>query len=327
MNCSKVSIIIPVSREKIECLDILLKQTYKNFEIILIPDEPLGNKFEKEKRIKIIRCQTRNVSKKRNVGIKASKGEIIAFIDDDAIPEKNWVEKGVEFLEYGDCVSGPTLPFPNQNTKQKISDELIKNTLFRKKFSEYNEKTNFVITTYKEFSSCNAFIKKSVLKTVPGFNEKIGYPSEDVELFYLLGKKHKLIFADNPVIHRRREFPIGHFKQIFSWAKKDAELCFAYQEILYTKEFLVLLFAPILSILLIGLLFLSMSFTYSLYVFVLIFGFYFMYELYILSKTRDIKLYLFLLIGVPLHQMAAFCGFWYTLLSLHKWNEFRALKR
>lgn len=63
--------------------------------------------------IKIIQCPTRNLSSSRNLGINASSGDIIVFIDDDAFPLDNlWIERFVRaFDEVKDIgfATGPVL--------------------------------------------------------------------------------------------------------------------------------------------------------------------------------------------------------------------------
>ncbi|MDO6760246.1 glycosyltransferase family 2 protein [Tamlana sp. 2_MG-2023] len=90
----KVSIIIPFfnnAKEIKRTLTSVFKQTYQNFEVIIVndasPDWKEGlfiiNSF-KENRIKIISHETnKNGAAARNTGIKAAQGEYIAFLDAD----------------------------------------------------------------------------------------------------------------------------------------------------------------------------------------------------------------------------------------------------
>ncbi|MGL6105767.1 glycosyltransferase family 2 protein [Romboutsia sp.] len=93
MNNKKISVIVPVYNvEKYleRCLNSLLNQTYKNLEIILINDgstdssEEIRKKYSKQdEKIKFISQENKGIAETRNVGIKNSTGEYIAFLDSD----------------------------------------------------------------------------------------------------------------------------------------------------------------------------------------------------------------------------------------------------
>ena len=90
---NKISIIIPVYNVSDfidECIQSLLKQTYKNYEIILVDDgstDDSGFKCDgyaqKYANIKIIHQINSGVSYARNVGISKSTGDYIVFVDPD----------------------------------------------------------------------------------------------------------------------------------------------------------------------------------------------------------------------------------------------------
>lgn len=73
-------------------MEYLLEQTYKNFEVIILPDsfsnEEIDLEIFKDKRIKIIETGNIPPALKRAKGVEISKGEILAFLDDDTYPEK-----------------------------------------------------------------------------------------------------------------------------------------------------------------------------------------------------------------------------------------------
>ncbi len=96
-----ISIIVPlkqISRYLVEeTIPAILKQTYQNFEIIVLPDKPTGEKFPKTR---IIPTWPKvGPAQKRNLGAQKARGEILAFIDDDAYPDKNWLQNAVSFLK------------------------------------------------------------------------------------------------------------------------------------------------------------------------------------------------------------------------------------
>ena len=82
-----------------ECLDSLVNQTYKNMEIIVVNDGStdmsagIVTQYQKKyKNIKLINQENQGVSLTRNNGIKAAKGEYIAFVDCDDLVELNTYE-------------------------------------------------------------------------------------------------------------------------------------------------------------------------------------------------------------------------------------------
>lgn len=99
-----ISIIVPVYNvEKYinRCLESILKQSYKNIEVLLINDGSQDNSAKicediaaLDSRIKVIHQDNKGVSSARNKGLDISKGEYITFIDSD-----DWVDRdGIECL-------------------------------------------------------------------------------------------------------------------------------------------------------------------------------------------------------------------------------------
>src|SRR5574344_122915 len=97
-----VSIIVPVY--KVEpylkrCLDIILNQTYKNIEIILVDDgspdkcpQICDEYAKKDNRIIVIHQENGGLSAARNTGLDIAKGEYISFVDSD-----DWVH--LQYIE------------------------------------------------------------------------------------------------------------------------------------------------------------------------------------------------------------------------------------
>ena len=89
----KVSIIIPTyNEEKVisRCLESLQKQTYKDFEIILVDDGSTDQTLhilqafkEKDKRIKVLSQPHGGPGPARNLGASIAEGEVLVFVDSD----------------------------------------------------------------------------------------------------------------------------------------------------------------------------------------------------------------------------------------------------
>ena len=89
----KISVIVPVYNASLylsECIESVLSQSFKDFELILVNDGSVDNSLDickeyehKDNRVKVISGENRGVSKARNRGLDVAQGEWIAFADAD----------------------------------------------------------------------------------------------------------------------------------------------------------------------------------------------------------------------------------------------------
>src|SRR5437867_2114345 len=98
MNQPLISIVInTLNRARLlrETLNSLKGLRYERFEVVVV-NGPSADDTDAvidawTCQIKALRCPEANLSMSRNMGIGAAAGEIIAFIDDDAVPHPNWL--------------------------------------------------------------------------------------------------------------------------------------------------------------------------------------------------------------------------------------------
>ena len=98
----QISIIVPVYKAEHclhECINSILKQTFTDFELLLIDDGSPDNSgavcdkyAQQDKRIKVFHTKNRGVSSARNLGLDKAGGQWITFCDSDDWIEKDWLE-------------------------------------------------------------------------------------------------------------------------------------------------------------------------------------------------------------------------------------------
>src|SRR5262245_55318681 len=122
-----VSIILPTYNRAgliMETIESIYKQTYHNWELIIVDDGSTDNTEElvtslNDPRIRFIKAGRIGIGGKiKNTGIRNANGDLLAFIDSDDLWAENKLEKQVQimkqFPDAGFCLSGGYI-FRNKN--------------------------------------------------------------------------------------------------------------------------------------------------------------------------------------------------------------------
>jgi len=87
------------------CVEATLRQECKfDFEVLVVDDggsPPASEALSPDPRLTVIRVPNGGPAKARNEGIRRSRGEYIAFIDDDCAPEPGWLQAGIDAFADG----------------------------------------------------------------------------------------------------------------------------------------------------------------------------------------------------------------------------------
>ena len=162
-----------------------------------------------------------NPSENRNKGVKKAKGEIIYFLDDDAIVDKNILKNAEGFFsKYKvDIVGGPQLTPKDDNFFAKLFGTAIESFWGSYKMANRYKKGNLNLNADElSLTSANAFVKKDVFNKIKGFDTRL-WPGEDPEFFSRAKKEGlKIAYSPNLVIyHRRRNDIFSFLKQHYKY--------------------------------------------------------------------------------------------------------------
>lgn len=133
-----VSVIIPVyNRQQYleECVRSVLNQTYKNFEILLIDDGSEDDSpvicralAQENSCIRFFESSHKGVSAARNIGLEASKGDFVFFIDSDDVIHPDLFGSLVTGLRETDAaIAGTGCVFINEHNWDKVYKYIEKN--------------------------------------------------------------------------------------------------------------------------------------------------------------------------------------------------------
>jgi cellulose synthase/poly-beta-1,6-N-acetylglucosamine synthase-like glycosyltransferase len=211
-----VSVIVPcreVDQQTQECVSRCGELDYDEFEVIVLPDNecPLEG-------AKVVATGPVSPGKKRNIGASVARGEVLAYIDSDAYPRRDWLAKAVAHLE-GDgvgAVGGPGVTPPEDGLFAHAQGAILSSFLMGGISARYAEKRS--LESSDDIHSVNLVAWKRVVEEAGGWNEDY-WPGEDT-LFCLSLKRlgYKLLFARDVVVyHHRRGSWRGYLRQIWGY--------------------------------------------------------------------------------------------------------------
>lgn len=193
----RISVVIPAyNREEtiVECLDSVVNQTYKPYEVIVVDDASSDNTVKAVENypsdiVRVIRCsQNAGAQVARNIGIKESKGDWIAFQDSDDtwLPDK--LERQKEAIEKSGFNVCAGAGIWKENGQEKV---MMSGGKSGDAFGEA-----LITKTYIMFQTL--LVKKEIL-------EQIGYLDEKVEAYQeldtgiLITRANKLVYINQPL--------------------------------------------------------------------------------------------------------------------------------
>jgi glycosyltransferase involved in cell wall biosynthesis len=202
---ANVSVVIPTYQCEqyiSQSIDSVLAQTFKDYEIIIIDDGSTDNtqellrKYSKMRNIKIFSQSNQGPAAARNLGIRMSSGEFIAFLDADDIWLPNKLEKQITFLEKHpliDLVYCDSYIFNEKCTRQRTLFDISRP--FSGKALEELFLSDFI-------PLLTVVVRRSIFNTVGFFDETVIGP-EDYDLWLRICQTKPIDFIHEPLAKYR----------------------------------------------------------------------------------------------------------------------------
>ena len=210
-----ISIIIPLVRINdyfLESYPHLLSLDYENYEIIVLPDEPVSEDFPG---IKIIPTGKVSPAIKRDIGAENAEGELLFFLDDDSYPEKDWIRKTLPYFKDRSiaAIGGPAITPSNDSFLQKVSGAVFLTKVGGGIPERYYSKGK--TKEIDDWPSVNLIVRKSIFTKIGGFKSEY-WPGEDTKLcLEIIKEGGKILYAPDVIVwHHRRSGLFRHLKQI-----------------------------------------------------------------------------------------------------------------
>jgi GT2 family glycosyltransferase len=203
-----------------DCFEGLSKLDYPNFEVIVVNDGSTDSTpaIAGQYGFRLISTENRGLSSARNAGLEAATGEIVAYLDDDAYPDPDWLKYLAATFITTECagVGGPNIPPPGNG---KIA-ECVANApggplhvLISDREAEH-------------IPGCNMAFRRECLKAIGGFDPQFRAAGDDVDLCWRIQQRGWWL-AFHPaamVWHFRRNSVRNYWRQQKGYGKAEALL-------------------------------------------------------------------------------------------------------
>ncbi|MFX0096383.1 MAG: glycosyltransferase [Candidatus Hodarchaeota archaeon] len=225
----------------------LLSQSYPSdkYEIIVVVDESTRayNRLKKYPIRLLFRKKIGGLSSARNLCVKHANGEIIAFTDDDCIADRFWLEELVKVFVSDDKTKGV-----GGIVRSLHSDAISKGiTLLELVGVAWLHKEEISDMRRKRIAGINSAFQKSTVESIGGWDEKIAYGADDVDISHRLIKEgHKLKLTPKAVVYHNHR---SSLREVFWWSH-NLGMGYSYyikKHKNYLRGFLILM--PLLAIL------------------------------------------------------------------------------
>ncbi len=194
------------------------------FELIVVSAVELA--LPAETRVRNVTEPNRNPATRRNRAVSVAAGELLAFIDDDAVADPRWLANAVAYLDaHPDVLAagGPDPAPPDSTIPELISDTLLATRWIGSGVACHeNRRGVFDVKHATDVALVNLFVRRSAFT---GFDESIGYIGEDTGLVDQLLQRGRVVYHDGVrVFHRRRAFPGPYLRQRWRYRVKTGQL-------------------------------------------------------------------------------------------------------
>ena len=218
-----VSIIIPFQQESqylAETLRYLDRLNYGAFEVVLLPDEEMSREYlDAHTAISrpVIVIPTGPVSPaiKRDKGVEACSGDVVAFIDDDAYPDSAWLDAALRYFDDPGvaAVGGPQLTPESDGFWQQVSGAMFLSPLNGGAVCRYWPCSG--VRDVDDWPSVNLVVRRQDFLAIGGFDSSY-WPGEDTKLCHdLVSRGRRIVCAgDALVYHHRRAGFRRHMRQV-----------------------------------------------------------------------------------------------------------------
>lgn len=197
-----ISVIIPTFNRAsvlVRAIDSVLKQSYKNFELIVVDDgstdetKYLLSPYMDQGKLRYFKTENRGVSAARNFGVEKSQGEWLSFLDSDDEWLKEKLQKQLEFLK-----AHPTIRLVHGEELWVRNGKRVNQKKIHQKFGGFIYEKCLPLCL---ISPSAVMIERKLFDEMKGFDEEF-IVCEDYDLWLKITSLYEVGFVSDPIIYK-----------------------------------------------------------------------------------------------------------------------------
>ncbi len=185
--------------------------TYPSFEVVVV-EGPSTDRTDRvltayEGVVKRVRTSERNLSAARNLGVAASAGDVMAFIDDDAVADGRWLDDLVPAFEEPEvgATGGPVFDHTGYQLQARYSladrwgDARIEYESRRLDYLDHPDTWYFPYTI-----GTNSLFRRDLLVALGGFDENYAFYLDETDLcLRLVERGYRVVPSETGIVHHK----------------------------------------------------------------------------------------------------------------------------
>ena len=225
-----------------KCLQAISNVSYSNFDVVVVDNGDENERIEhlaERWNAKYVREPVIGVSRARNRGARSCGSEIVAFIDDDAIPDSTWLSNLVE--EFRDptvmAVTGRIEPL-NQNAYGDVRP--CARGRDKRRLFDAGTRDWFALANFGGVGDgANMAFRRKAFEIWPGFDVRLGLggtiegSDEHNAFFELIQRGSRIVFTPAAIVYH--PFPTT-LKEARARSFRNLRAAFAYMTLLFVEQ-------------------------------------------------------------------------------------------